>query len=465
MQNPGAFLTDSVLKSCQIEKDILGFPAVRSGGFALTYKIRNNGKEWALRCFHKLSAIRNVVYPHICKFIKTHPSKYFVDIDYQPNGIRYQGSFYPISLMRWVKGETLGTFISINYKSSKVIEALMEQFLGVVDELNRLKIAHGDLSHSNIMIENNQMVLIDYDGMYIPSFKGAESSEIGNKHFQHPGRRSRHFYQEIDSFSEIVIYLALKTILHAPKLYEDYGKGGEGLLFSRTDIIDPDNSPLISEIEKIPRLSQYIYNFKQICKTDISNVPLLLDFINNIPVKVTPATDPELKTYQLSPSDLPIDARNKEELLKFEDELVVVIGLISKVWRGTTKNGHPYVFLNIGSFPNNTFTVVLWSEMLEMIERSGINPELFESKWISVSGILDTYEGKPQIVLDSPANITTLSEQEARRRLSFCSSASSKANTSFVSTSPDRNVTIKVDEKTEKLNKLYGSGGIFNKKG
>ena len=117
--------------------------------------------------------------------------------------------------------------------------------------------AHGDLSHSNIMIKNNSMVLIDYDGMFIPAFSGMHSTEIGHRNFQHPGRDQYYFSSEIDRFSAIVLYLALRAISYSDQIYQDYGLGGDGLLFTKHDFLDPD-SQIIFEVEKIPELSQYI---------------------------------------------------------------------------------------------------------------------------------------------------------------------------------------------------------------
>lgn len=463
MQHPGLRLVDPKFKNCVVEKDGHGLPRPRTGGFALTYKVKVGNEEWAVRCFHKLSVTRNVIHPKICDFIKSHPSRFFVQTEFQPHGILFEGNYYPISLMRWVKGETLGTFISNNFNDSQKIKFVTEQFLDVVDELNRLKIAHGDLSHSNIMVENQRMVLIDYDGMFIPSFRGSESSEIGNKNFQHPGRKKIHFNAEIDRFSEIIIYLALKTIAKAPSLYDKFGKGGDSLLFSASDIWDPDSSLLFSEIEKIPDLAQQIRLLKQICQNDISVVPTLSEFIRNVPVTIATPNE-QRKTFHLPLGDLPIDGRNINDLIKNLDENVVVIGKVDAIKHATTITGYPYLFLNMGFFPNHTFTVVLWSEMLEMLETSGTRPDLFKSRWISVSGVIDLYNGKPQIVLDSPANITDLSEEEAKRRLSFGKPSGSKTQDIFISPRNKVRLEMGANEKIEKLNKLYGKGGRLSQK-
>lgn len=462
MQHPHFYLTDTNIKNAVVEKNGFNQPTVRSGGFALTFKINYNDRDWALRCFHKISADRDFRQPLISAFIKSARSNIFVGVDYQSQGIYYQGSHYPISIMEWVKGETLGTYISNNISSKSAINNLSTQFLFLIKELNRLKMAHGDLSHSNIMIKNNSMVLIDYDGMFIPAFSGMHSTEIGHRNFQHPGRDQYYFSSEIDRFSAIVLYLALRAISYSDQIYQDYGLGGEGLLFTKPDFLDPDSSKLFSEVEKIPELSQYILNFKRICKTDISNIPTLQEFIINKPIEISLSKDKQPE-YQLTLGDWPINARNKGELLENEDESVVVIGKIDAVRSGTTRYGQPYVFINVGRYPFQTFTVVIWAEILEMLEKSGRDPKALSGRWISVSGVIGVYNEKPQIVLDSPANITTISEKEAKLKLDRQPIIYPENTVPENYTKVERHVLMSEHERIEMLNHLYGRGGKLRK--
>ena len=115
--------------------------------------------------------------------------------------------------------------------------------------------------------------------------------------------------------------------------------------------------------------------------------------------------------YQLTLGDWPIHARNKGELLENEDESVVVIGKIDAVRSGTTRYGQPYVFINVGRYPFQTFTVVIWAEILEMLEKSGRDPKALSGRWISVSGVIGVYNEKPQIVLGFSCKYFTISKR------------------------------------------------------
>lgn len=414
LQHPQIYLTDHSLKHCTVEQDTWG-PRVRTGGFAATFKVTVKSEIFALRCFTKLSPKREKHYEHISNFLRVNKSSIFVSTHYDPKGILYEHKYYPITTMDWIEGDTLGTYIYNNIGKPGEIAILLERFQDLVNELNKLKISHGDLSHSNIIVRNKELVLIDYDGMFVPSLKGFKSNEVGNKAFQHPGRTEDNFDSTLDYFSEIVIFLALKALDLKPSIYDDFGKGKEGLLFERADFVDPDNSVLIKELSKIQDLSNLIRNFVSICKSDTSNVPTLQEFISNSKIQISlPQTQ---YSYYIDSTDYPLDAKLKDNLLQREGDNVVVVGRIDDFHRSTTIIGDYYVMLNVGFWPNNQFTIVMWSEVLNMFAKANIDPISFMDKWVSVSGTISQYKSKPQIILESPADIAIISFEEAKSRL------------------------------------------------
>ena len=416
LQNPSIYLSDPRLKACLVEADHLGLPRVRSGGWALTYQLRNGSKKWAVRCFLKSAPEREQRYRAISRFISSHPSNILISIDFQPGGIQYKGKSFPLTLMDWVEGDTLGTYIFKYIRNSEKIHKLPDLFLLIVQELDRLKISHGDLSQQNILLSNDRMILIDYDGMYVPELLGQKSSEGGNLNFQHPGRNENSFGPELDWFSEIAIYLALKAISLSPGLYQTFGLGGEGLLFTQDDFRNPHASKLLIEISKLPGLKDHVQNFKALCQSSLSSVPPLFDFLNGNPIEVR---QPEYVEHQPSfPTGVfPFYANHTRTLLQNENESVVVIGKIDKVREITTRRGSPCLFLNVGLWPNQKFTVVMWSEVLDLLKQSGRCPIDFQDQWISVSGTIDVYDGRPEIVLQSPADIAIITRDEAVKRL------------------------------------------------
>lgn len=473
MQNPGVYLTDTSINKYLVEKDPNGLPRVRSGGLALTYKLSGNGKKIALRCFHKVSPRREQHYSAISRFLTLNPSPILIRTSYQPQGIRYQGGLYPITLMEWIDGEILGTYVFNQYHDPTAMSKLLGNFQQLVNELHRLKIAHGDLSHSNIILTNGSMKLIDYDGMYVPELKGSGSVELGNRSFQHPGRTLEDFGPLLDRFSVIVIYLALEAISISPTIYDNYGTGREGLLFSQSDFLDPNSSKLIGDIEKLPGMTSQIRYFKQICLSDFSNIPSLDEFMSNSSSVVSLPKSSRLPTR--TEGEFAIDARFMQKLLQKESEPAVVIGRIGSIRKGKTYRNDPYAFLNIGVWPRQTFTVVIWSEVLELLHQVGLDPEVFAGAIVSVSGIISKYAGSPQIILESPADIAIITYAEAMERLKNKDQATETAISDMVAAETSSMADIgsnftstssstKQKDVTDGLDRLYGPNSVYGNK-
>ena len=230
IQNPQICFEKQELKHSKVETDPNnGLPRPRSGGFAITYKLINNKKNLAVRCFYRDVGDREIRYQSICGFLGSNPSEIFVPIHYLKKGILVDGKWYPITYMDWVNGDTLVTFLNKNYTNRKLISAISQEFILLVHELDRLGVAHGDISSANVMVCQNKLKLVDYDGMYVPLLKGKKSNELGNLNFQHPGRTASNFNSQLDRFSAIVIWLALEAIAYNPQFWKEYGVG-EGLL-------------------------------------------------------------------------------------------------------------------------------------------------------------------------------------------------------------------------------------------
>ena len=212
LQHPSQCLSPKGLQGCETESDLWGLPRVRSGGFALTYKLSDGKSTWALRCFHRHVPDREERYQSINKFIQNSNVDYLEAIHYISDGINIKGNRFPITYMKWVEGETLESYVIRHLDAPDVLSDLKSKFCDLVVDLEKRRITHGDLSHHNIMVKDNRLILVDYDGMNVPEMKQKVSCEIGNTHFQHPGRDETIFNLTTDRFSSIVIYLALKKI-------------------------------------------------------------------------------------------------------------------------------------------------------------------------------------------------------------------------------------------------------------
>ena len=111
--------------------------------------------------------------------------------------------------------------------------------------------AHGDLKPDNILVRaDGSLILVDYDGMYVPSMEGETAVEIGSPDFRHPLRTEKDFNEHIDDFSIASIALSLKAIALDPKIYDQYATA-DRLLFSANDYQDIGSSSVLQAIMRM----------------------------------------------------------------------------------------------------------------------------------------------------------------------------------------------------------------------
>lgn len=242
IQSPDINLSDEELQNSSVHVNALGLPLVQSGAFASVYRISSDTQSWAVRCFLTPLRDQEFRYYHLSNFIENDDLPYTVGFNYQAKGLRSQNAWYPILKMDWVEGETLDNYINKHIEDKQKILALSERFEKMMSELQEAGIAHGDLQHANILVRNDELVLVDYDCMYIPALEGMESNELGHRNYQHPQRNSSHFGPYLDDFAAQVIGTSLKCISIDPSLWSRLRGGDDCLLFRRPDFEDAENS-------------------------------------------------------------------------------------------------------------------------------------------------------------------------------------------------------------------------------
>ncbi|GHO85640.1 hypothetical protein [Dictyobacter formicarum] len=236
------------------------------GGFAVVYKfMTSSGRARALRCFRvPIDADMRFRYERIGAFFRTHLPEITVDCSYYADGlvVKEQGvspsRAYPVIDMEWVDGLTLLEMVDecCRHRNTKHLQQLVQQWSQLIVQLRQCGMAHGDLAGVNVMCHaDGRMVLVDYDGVYLPEFgPGAANLQrvlLGQPDYQHPHMAARPFSATMDDFSALVIYTALLALARRPELWETYAKrDAQGklldtnLLFTRQDYQDPDHSSL-----------------------------------------------------------------------------------------------------------------------------------------------------------------------------------------------------------------------------
>jgi hypothetical protein len=416
VQNPTISFADSELKSCQVETTPLGLPKPYSGGFTTTYKLRSGSKNWAVRCFTREIKDLQQRYQSIGSFLNQNNCSFLVDAKYLQNGIKISGGFHPIIKMSWLEGEPLNVYIDKFFNQKASLENLLTEFTNLVRQLENFGIAHGDLQHGNIMVKNGKLFLIDYDGMYLPDLANLAVNELGHPNFQHPRRAAKDYNKYIDRFSAIVIYTAIKAIIINPNLWRKY-ENGDNLLFKGSDFANPSGSALLKEVVGYAELARLANNIAAICTLEFSKIPSLQEFISGTIASSTQIL-PQVTTVRSA--YLILDGSQRGQVLEHVGERVEIIGRIGGSYRGTTQYGNPYVFLNIGTFPNQTFTIVVWSEGIAALNERGITISSLTSEWISITGVISPYMGKAQMTLEGASQIQVLgSESIAKAKLNY----------------------------------------------
>jgi len=414
VQNPRIAFTDTDLKSSSVEETPLGLPKPYSGGFTITYKLSNKQKGWAVRCFHRDIQDLQRRYQAIGNFLTKTPSQYFVEAKYLSEGIKVNGKGYPIIKMLWLEGEPLNIFLTKAYTQKTKVDKLLADFVNLINELEKFGIAHGDLQHGNIIVKNEKLFLIDYDGMYFPELATLKTNEIGHINYQHPKRSASHYDQYIDRFSAIVIYIGLKAISINANLWKKYDNS-ENLLFKSKDFADLKKSSLIQDLSAIPEIKPLVERLIGCCHLEFEKVPSLKDFLSGNFTYDKNAVG----TIAITRSQYEIfDGKRSGSILEHFGEKIEVVGRIDAVKSNTTKYGDPYTFLNFGVWPAQTFTIVIWQEGIAALKANGVSPSSLVGKWVSVTGVIASYGNKPQTVIELPNQIQILaSEAEANQRL------------------------------------------------
>ena len=227
-----------------------GRPIMSSGNFAVVFKMidERDGKLYAVKCFTKEQEGRAEAYRQIADELEYIDSNYltsvryldkelFVDCDCEENE-------FPVLQMDWVEGETMEAYIAANYHNTNAMAMLCYRFCKMAAWLRSQPFAHGDIKPDNIIVRpDGSLVLVDYDGIFVPVMKGQKSPTVGTKDFSHPLRSVDDFDETIDDFSLAVIALSIKAISLKPSLRDEYG-AADRLLFSAEDYQDLSKSEI-----------------------------------------------------------------------------------------------------------------------------------------------------------------------------------------------------------------------------
>lgn len=207
-----------------------------SGSFGVVFRVRVEGVPYALKCFTRHQPGRAEAYRRMERALAPcweRGASYVVPFRWLEEEMTVFGEDDRVMqqsavLMEWVEGRSLTEVLA-----EAIAARDRERLAGVAEAFDRMALwlleqpfAHGDLKPDNVMVrEDGTLVLVDYDGLYLPEMAGERAREVGTVGFRHPGRTEGTFGKHIDDFSIALMSLGLRAVAQWPELYEQYGEG------------------------------------------------------------------------------------------------------------------------------------------------------------------------------------------------------------------------------------------------
>ena len=232
----------NVLSTLRPVYDEAGEIVMSSGNFAVVFKMKDesSGKLYAVKCFLKEQEGRDITYQQITDELEYASSNYLCSIKYFQKELSVDSTVssdteFPVLLMDWAEGVTLDKYVHQHISDKYALQLITYQFCRMAAWLMSQPFAHGDLKPDNILVtENGALVLVDYDGMFVPAMQGQKARELGSPDYRHPLRTEDCFNEHIDDFPLALIGMSLKAIALDTSLLQNNAKT-DSLLFSESD--------------------------------------------------------------------------------------------------------------------------------------------------------------------------------------------------------------------------------------
>jgi hypothetical protein len=216
----------------------------KRGRNSIVFKTEYQSKSYAVRFFLNDDPELFARYVQVQRFLNSISAGWAVPFDFLDK------EFYPAMKMNWVDSLSFPEYLDSKITHPFRISRLQAKLVALSQELENGGIAHGNLNLHHIRFvkegEDYAIRLIDYDAMFIPSFKGKDSLSVGTSGFQHPMRLASDYDATVDRFSFWVFLTALEAFKLNASLWMKSRENGfdksEELLFNFRDFAHPHQS-------------------------------------------------------------------------------------------------------------------------------------------------------------------------------------------------------------------------------
>ena len=428
--NLDVVLADPLLARGTLRTRGPGQPVAHGGTFALTFEILADGGKYALRCFHKELDALHERYEAITQHLAGVKGPYFVGCQFQPQGITTETGTYPVVRMDWVEGQGLAGFVAEHLQDADALHQLRFSLRRLARHLRENGVAHGDIQPSNIIVQRGaNLRLIDYDGLFVPGLAPFCSAELGQRNFQHPGRRARHFNAGLDAFSFSVIDFALEALGKRPDLWAQTASGEDAFVLRAADFADPESSALFGLLSREPGLERRTRYLAGICMSSFEQIPPFEEFLA---ARVVPSLAVELAgdpVHGTRPPYMPpyaiVAAADFAQCCRHIGDRVELIGRIVRVANATDPLSVARCLrVDFGTQLHDMTCLKIWHESRS--PPHAIPDDTWLGEWVSAVGLVEpvvsgqgSAQGQKHIAISitEPFQLQRLTEADAFHRL------------------------------------------------
>lgn len=215
------------LEEIEVCRTVTGDPIRMAGNSAVVFKILHQGRPKMLKCYTRSMPHLDAIYGE--KFLR---GELYV---WEADG---RSEWCDVVIDDWIDGGTLhqAIFRATQAGDQAQLRLLAHEFDRLALDLLHSDWAHGDLKPENILVtESRKLQLVDFDAVFLPTFAGEKSPELGTAAYQHPARTADDFDASIDDYPIALIHTALHALALDPTLLLRHDEP-EGILLSPRQI-------------------------------------------------------------------------------------------------------------------------------------------------------------------------------------------------------------------------------------